>query len=315
MWGVPVNDSMVHRYVQDYGGRVEEHLEQETERILEPATRQEALAELEDPVDAGADNSLVIMMDGWMIRERGEQWGLKPAEQQVKDRVEWHEMKTGIVFQLCDRGATQSGRRMLVKKFYEAWRGDPYEFGRRLFALALRHGLRRTRRVYVIADGAVWIWNLAQDRFSDAVHVLDFYHAAEHLWVVAEALFPDDPKQARQWWELHKQRLREKGEMQVDRLLEELTLHAETMKGALAKVIKKEYGYFEHNRNRMPYPRLEQHNVPIGSGAIESTCGQFQDRLKRCGQFWTQKGCRNLVALDLADRNNDWNRIWQKCAA
>ena len=51
-------------------------------------------------------------------------------------------MKTGIVFRLSERGATQSGRRMLVEKFHEAWRGGPREFGRRLFALALRHGLR-----------------------------------------------------------------------------------------------------------------------------------------------------------------------------
>ncbi|MFC1601424.1 UPF0236 family transposase-like protein [Candidatus Sumerlaeota bacterium] len=256
-----------------------------------------------------------------MIRERGEQWGLKPPETKG-DRVDWRELKTGIVFRLSERGATQSGRRILsgavrarVEKFYEAWRGDPHEFGRRLFALALRHGLRRARRVYVVADGAVWIWNLAQDRFRGAQQVLDFYHASQHLWALAEALFPDDPRRAQQWWERRKKGLREKGTIQVDRLLNELTRRAKKLKGATAQLVAQEHGYLERNRQRMDYPRIEEQNAPIGSGAIESTCSQMQDRLKRSGQFWAQQGCRNLIALDLARRNNDWDRAWRKCAA
>ena len=86
VWGAPVNDSMVHRCVQKYGARIEERLEQETERILDPATRNEALAELEDPAEPGADESLVVMLDGWMIRERGRSGELR---QRTSRRSAW----------------------------------------------------------------------------------------------------------------------------------------------------------------------------------------------------------------------------------
>ncbi|MFC1601423.1 hypothetical protein ACFL34_03650 [Candidatus Sumerlaeota bacterium] len=63
VWGVALNDSMVHRYVQEYGGQLEDQMQQETERILEPTTRQQALAELEDPIGAESDSRLVIMSE------------------------------------------------------------------------------------------------------------------------------------------------------------------------------------------------------------------------------------------------------------
>ena len=40
----------------------------------------------------------------------------------------------------------------------------------------------------VIADGAVWIWSLVDDRFQDAVQRLDLWHANSYLWAVAIGL-------------------------------------------------------------------------------------------------------------------------------
>jgi transposase len=57
-----------------------------------------------------------------------------------------------------------------------------------LFAEASRHGLSHAAEVLVVADGAVWIWNLVNDRFPKAWQRLDLYHAKQHLWAVAEAL-------------------------------------------------------------------------------------------------------------------------------
>ncbi len=41
--------------------------------------------------------------------------------------------------------------------------------------------LARAKEVFVVADGALWIWNLIEDRFSQATKTLDFYHGNEHL--------------------------------------------------------------------------------------------------------------------------------------
>jgi len=33
-------------------------------------------------------------------------------------------------------------------------------------------------------DGAVWLWHLARERFSEATLILDFHHARDHLKAV-----------------------------------------------------------------------------------------------------------------------------------
>jgi transposase len=63
----------------------------------------------------------------------------------------------------------------------------------------LRRGLGQVKRVVVIADGAVWIWNLSQDRFGEAAQRLDFYHAVQHLWAVAAALHGRGTPEAKAW--------------------------------------------------------------------------------------------------------------------
>ena len=70
-----------------------------------------------------------------------------------------------------------------------------------LWAEAMRHGLGRANQVLIVADGAVWIWNLAGDRFPGARQRVDFYHVSQHLWAVAHTLHPDDAAAARAWVE------------------------------------------------------------------------------------------------------------------
>ena len=57
-----------------------------------------------------------------------------------------------------------------------------------LRAEASRRGLGRANEVLLIADGAVWIWNLAADRFPQARQRVDYYHVSAHLWTVGRGL-------------------------------------------------------------------------------------------------------------------------------
>jgi hypothetical protein len=254
--------------------------------------------------------SLVIEMDGWMVRERGGQWGLKPPEKQG-ERVAWHEMKTGIVFRLGQRARTQSGRAVILEKAYVAWRGDPHEFGRRLYAEALRRGLNQAQKVYVVADGGVWIWNIVADRFGEAMGVLDFYHASEHLWAVARAIHADE-EQARRWVEPLLHGLKHQGPTRVIGRLEWLLKRRDRYEPSTGEVLATQTEYFRRHRDHLRYPQIEKQGCPKGSGAIESTCSQLQDRFKRAGQFWTLPGEQDLLALDLARRNEDWDQIWDQ---
>ena len=68
-----------------------------------------------------------------------------------------------------------------------------------VYAEALRRGLTKAAEVLVIADGAIWIWNLVENRFRSATQRVDLYHVKQHLWSVARELYNQDTAQARLW--------------------------------------------------------------------------------------------------------------------
>jgi dethiobiotin synthetase len=47
-----------------------------------------------------------------------------------------------------------------------------------------------------------------------------------------------------------------------------------------------------------------------GSGAIESTCRQYQCRFKRPGQFWSLAGDEGLMCLETFWRNDRWHLLF-----
>lgn len=312
-WGSEeADDSTIHAHVRSCGAWAGALRQERIERALDPETRAEVVAEASEHLPAG-EFSLVIMMDGWMIRERGEQWGLKPPETKA-NRVEWREMKCGIIFHLEDRGGSESGRRFILKKYYEAHRGEPYDFGCGLYAEALRRGLNQAKHVYVVADGAVWIWNLAEDRFSDATGLLDFYHASEHLWAIARELHGEEEGKARRWVEPLLRQLKHGGEKRMLRRLNGLLKLCESLGEKSAGIIRTGVRYFQSHRDHLHYEAVGARGCPQGSGAMESTCSQFQDRFKRTGQFWSPPGEKHLLLLELARRNDDWDEIWDAAA-
>lgn len=77
------------------------------------------------------------------------------------------------------------------------------------------------------------------------------------------------------------------------------------------RVLRRETAYFQNHASRLCYPKAKRQGFPLGSGAMESACSQIQGRFKRPGQFWSRTGEGNLLALELAWRNGDWEEIWR----
>ncbi len=48
-------------------------------------------------------------------------------------------------------------------------------------AEARRRGSEHIRQLVILGDGAVWIWNLADQLFPAATQIVDLYHAREHV--------------------------------------------------------------------------------------------------------------------------------------
>jgi hypothetical protein len=309
-FGVDTDDSQLQRLVQRAGKRAEEASRKRVDSAFTPSGRarmvRKAARDLRDE-----EFSLVLMLDGTMLRSRGEDWGLKPASL-PGDRVAWHELKAGLVMRLPESpsGSPERERRRDVAKYYAATAGGPKDIGRALYAEALRRGLHQAGRVYVIADGAVWIWRLVEEYFPEAAGELDFYHASEHLWALARDLWGDE-ESAREWVMPLLKNLKRRGGSGLLSLLDELLVVAEgEWREDEQIVLRRETAYFHNHAPRLCYPAAKRHGVPLGSGAMESACSQLQGRFKRPGQFWSRSGEKNLLALELAWRNGDWNELW-----
>ena len=246
--------------------------------------RVQATREAAEPVDP-APGTLVVETDGAMVRYRDG----------------WHEVKIGVV------GGTADGE--LTAASYVAAREPAEEFGPRLLAEAarrgaldvvgwegspLRPGLAVLRRVHIVGDGASWIWNLAADHFGERTEAVDFYHAAEHVWTVARAVYGAESDESWVGATVAVRALREAGAGPVRAAL--AALHPDTP--AAATVVRTERGYFATNAARMDYPALTAQGLPIGSGAVESSARHLvQHRMKRPGQRWSDRGARAMLTL------------------
>jgi hypothetical protein len=292
-WDCDLSDDLIHRHVQEMGAKVSQ------------------LGPLPMPAAPTAEFSLVIMMDGWMARERGPDWGAS-RRKKTKDRIAWHEIKSAVIYQLEQAVTTGKGRGLLLEKYIVATppETEPVDFGEAVRAEAMRRGLGQAKRVYVVIDGAIWLWHLARARFKEAVLILDFHHAREHLMAVGQALHGEDGEAIRRWVDPLIDQLQKGKEQRVVKTLEELLEKRSTLGSAQGEILEREVGYFQEHRDHLHYQRWKRAGAPCGSGAVESLGGQLQRRFRTCGQFWERLGLTNLLNVAVIYKNQDQNLLW-----
>jgi hypothetical protein len=225
----------------------------------------------------------------------------------------WHDVKTGVVFG-GQPGIGDSGR--LVDKMtdarYVAAQESSDAFGKRMYLRALLSGLSQARQIVALGDGAEWIWNIVAMHFPGSIEILDYYHACEHIWSLANALYGEDSERGKRWAETHCRRLREAGPGSLLRALKRRKGKSKQDREAL----RLEKGYFQDHQHRMDYPRYRTMGLMIGSGPVESACkvvvGQ---RLKQSGMRWTRAGADAILALRTAVLNGESSRIQELARA
>jgi len=174
------------------------------------------------------------------------------------------------------------------------------KFGELMYLEAVRRGVRRADKVVFVADGAVWIWNLVSHHFPDAVEIVDWYHATEHLWEVANAWYGKGSKKAKDWIKRNKARLMEDG---VDRVISSIKQWKPKTEEHI-KIKRENLHYFTTNANRMLYATFKINGFYIGSGSVESACKQYgQGRLKGPGMRWKKPGIEAIAHLRSAALN------------
>lgn len=264
---------------------------------------------------AGKDDVLMIMMDGWFARHREEKWGVESAP--MEDRVAWREIKSAVIYKLSQAVTTAGKRAMLISKHVVAMPAgtDPAEFGKRVHEEAVRMGMLRAKKVYMIMDGGVYLWGIYYDRFKNiATAGLDYYHATEHLTALAEAIFaPDEPGAKREWLKRMRRNLKTWG---PNTLMQEIAKYQEEKKEdpEQMKKIDEQAEYFKKHEAHMDYRKAREEGVPIGSGSVESLCAQLQNRFKRRGQFWSYQGLEAFLTVYTRYMNNELEYCYAKAS-
>jgi hypothetical protein len=176
-----------------------------------------------------------------------------------------------------------------------------------MYRQAWQRGWSRAAKKVIIADGAIWIWNIADREFPGAIQIVDLYHAREHLWVLAGKLLPTDHRQRKRWVTGLQKKL-DAGK--VKSLVCQLRSFPASSTDA-AELLRIEADYFERNAERMRYPDFRRQKLFVGSGVIEAACKTvIAQRLKQSGMFWTLRGANAIIALRCCRFNREFEDYW-----
>lgn len=213
-------------------------------------------------------------------------------------RLLWQQMRVGCVYWQDEQEHWQ--KRVI-------WgREDGPEFGAALFRLACQCGYRQASEKLFTCDGGDWCWTIQALYFWEATGILDWYHASEHVWATAHALFVEEA--AAGWADQALALMRDEG---GTGLLTWLHTQLVARRGKARKSLNALLTYVRTKQHLMDYPKYRAAGWPIGSGMIESTGKQLVGlRLKGPGMHWTEAGALAVTALRATDLNGDWHSCW-----
>lgn len=306
--GIQISRSTMAREAQRQGERAIQMRQKQVDAPLQAPAPAKLVVGLDQ---APKPFTLVIQIDAWNIRER-DAWGKTQARLKRGQKIErWHWVYTATCFRLEQRIAKGKRRAVITERSHVATRHGIDPMMKQLHYEAMKRGLAHAEPVLVIADGAVWIWKAAQDRYSEAIQRLDLFHANAYLWAVANQIHGANTPAARQWV---KPLLKQIKADQVARVISTLEELKPTLSPASLKITDTTIDYYRSNEKRMKYAAGKKRGEPLGSGAIESTCRQMQCRMKRCGQFWSIQGDEALLCLEIFWRNDRWELLFPHLA-
>jgi hypothetical protein len=169
----------------------------------------------------------------------------------------------------------------------------------------LRRGGEHFRQVVAIGDGAAWIWAMAGDLYPHASHIVDIYHAREHLHDLAAhlAFITPDPVA---WLAARREEL-DAGRIQA--IIDAASCYP--LAGIKAEELQKKLGYFRNNAHRMRYQHFRDLGMFTGSGAIEGGIKAIVvQRAKQAGMHWTTSGAADIIALRTHHASGRWEELW-----
>ncbi len=250
--------------------------------------------------------TMYISYDGTGVPMRKEETQGRKGKQSDGSSIT-RELKLGCVFTSQTTDEEGNPLRDTDSTTYVASFDPAAEFTAKLLGEARLRGLGKASRSAVLGDGAHWIWKQADIHFPQAVHILDYYHAREHLSVLVEALFPghaESDTPINKWVEW----------LDSDQvLLIAEDAHVKLPRsGKRRKNAKREIEYLRSNSKRMMYATFKSKDYFIGSGVVEAGCKTVVGkRTKQSGMFWKVDGAQNILDIRVAVIGDTYDEYWE----
>ena len=277
--GVYVSAETARRLCEEVGKQVEE---QQTAEAQEPW--KEAATEPEKP------SRLAISADGAMVPLTGGEW------------AEVRTLAIGVV--PADSADGEKGH--VGARSYFSRLTDAAHFTDLAEVETRRRHLIEAQEVCAVMDGADWLQSFVEVHRGDAVRILDFPHAAEHLTKLLQALTASKlvlpPRALERCLHVLKHRGPEALVRMADRLPQTQTGRED---------VREHLMYVRKRLSLMQYPLFRRAGWPIGSGMVESANKLVvQARLKGTGMRWERTNVNPMLALRNGVCNERWQETW-----
>jgi hypothetical protein len=293
--GLKIESREIERVAEAVGRQVEQWLSEQQAQILQrPGTLPSSTPESGAKFYISFDGTGVPVRKNELVGRRGKQ-----ADGSARTR----EAKLGCVFTQVGLDKEGYPQRDPDSTTYVGAIESSTLFGWRMYAEALRRGLNQAKTVIVLTDGARYNRTIVQTHFPDAVHIVDLFHAYEHLTAIAQILWGQEAKAPKAWRELleggHISRL-------VRKAGKQLPASAKSKKALL-----KQLGYFEKNEPQMHYAEYRGKKFFVGSGVVEAGCRTvIGQRLKQSGMRWSVRGANAIIALRCCILSGRFEDFW-----
>ncbi|MBH8578371.1 ISKra4 family transposase [Nostocaceae cyanobacterium CENA369] len=299
--GIAVDEDTLWKWVQAAGRRAIDQLKIQLQHL-----ENGQLPCLEFLDATLVDTPLIIAADGVTVPFRSQ-------SQTPKGKIVWREVKIALVARL-GKYKKQSGEMVtrLHQRRLVAVLGDIDDLQPRLRLEAFKQGMTTAETVVWISDGARGFWRLFEQSFARcAIGILDFYHAAQHLWKAASAYSDGNPARTPQmWFKRMCHQLRHGRGKNIIQELNWLSKSQNTSK-ATQTILRQVRDYLNTHFKHIQYRTFKKLGLPIGSGMVESACKWLiQQRFKGVGMRWSEDGFNHLLHLRLAWVNQRFDTLF-----
>lgn len=219
---------------------------------------------------------------------------------------QWAEVRTVAIGEVKEE-LTAAGQREVhtCHLSYFSRMTDAVTFGDVAQVEMQRRGVSQAKAVCAVADGADWIQAFVDLHRPDAVRILDFPHAAEHLNVLIEALQQAGVTLPANVLDRSLHILKHRGPGLLLRWCDRLP-------AALTEAVQQQLHYFRKRESLLQYQAYQQQGWPIGSGMVESANKVVVEaRLKGAGMHWEPAHINPMLALRTAVCSERWDEAWQ----